>query len=169
MMVEELPAGVSVFLDANIFIYHFAGLSNDCTELLLDVEDQRLSGLTSTIVLAEVCHRRMVAEAVEAHHLQPRTALRRLKENPDLAKGLSRYQEDIRKIPKMGVGIRPVLLQDIWSSERERLTYGLLTNDSINLALLRRLRVKYLATCDRDFSRVDGMAVWKPKDLVIPQ
>ena len=169
MTIEELPAGDPIFLDANIFIYHFAGLSTDCTELLLAIERKRLSGVTSTVVLAEVCHRRMIADAVEQHNLQPRNAVRKLKENPDLVKTLSSYQDDIRNIPEMGIRIQPVLLQDILKSEKERQDYGLLTNDSINLALLRRLQLRYLATCDRDFERIDDIKIWKPNDLVIPQ
>ncbi|MBI4551234.1 MAG: type II toxin-antitoxin system VapC family toxin [Candidatus Latescibacteria bacterium] len=81
---------------------------------------------------------------------------------------LSRYLDDVRKIPRMGVRIRSILLQDILRSERERQNDGLLTNDSINLALMRRLQVKYIATCDRDFDRVDGVTLWRPKDLIIP-
>jgi len=32
--LPELPAGQTVFIDANIFIYHFTGLSRECSRFL---------------------------------------------------------------------------------------------------------------------------------------
>jgi predicted nucleic acid-binding protein len=54
-----------VFIDANIFIYHFGGCSLECKALLERCARRALLGYTSTPVLAEVLHRRMVAEATE--------------------------------------------------------------------------------------------------------
>ena len=34
MTFDELRDGEAIFLDANIFVYHFLGLSQQCKELL---------------------------------------------------------------------------------------------------------------------------------------
>ena len=41
-------------------------------------------------------------------------------------------------------------------------TYGLLTNDSIILAVMSRYKIADLATNDRDFRRVPSIRVWAP-------
>ena len=44
-------------------------------------------------------------------------------------------------------------------------THGLLTNDSLNLAISLRNGVTYLATADRQFDAVPGITVFRPDDL----
>lgn len=41
--------------------------------------------------------------------------------------------------------------------------HGLLTNDSLIVALLQRHGITHLATNDDDFDRVPGITVWKPR------
>ncbi len=64
MSLADLRDGDRVFIDANIFIYHFGGRSLECKALLERCARRDLLGYTSTPVLAEVLHRRMVAEAI---------------------------------------------------------------------------------------------------------
>jgi len=40
---------------------------------------------------------------------------------------------------------------------------GLLTNDAIVIALMRRQGLSHLVTNDDDFDAVPGITVWKPK------
>lgn len=87
--LSEIPDGLSVFIDANIFIYHFSGptpLSSSCSAFLGRIEDGVIRGLTSTIVLVEVLHRLMILEAAGVFQLPPRDALRYLKEHPQFKK-----------------------------------------------------------------------------------
>ena len=65
VLVSTLNREEPVFIDANIFIYHFAGISKQCTHLFERIRDGKLTGLVNTIILAEVLHRRMIAEAIE--------------------------------------------------------------------------------------------------------
>jgi predicted nucleic acid-binding protein len=68
MTFAQIPAGVAIFLDANVLVYHF---TNDpkygpvCTQLLKRVEQGELHGFTSTHVLADLAHRLMTLEAIE--------------------------------------------------------------------------------------------------------
>ena len=66
MTFADLPAGASVFVDANTLVYHFQPhpvLGAACTDLVERIERQELTGFTSTHVLSEVAHRLMTLEA----------------------------------------------------------------------------------------------------------
>ena len=105
MTLAELRDGDSVFIDANIFIYHFGGRSAACKLLLERCARRELQGYTSTPTLAEVLHRLMVAEAVQKKLVTPRTAIRKLKDQPELVKQLTEYHEDVDKIEQMNLTI----------------------------------------------------------------
>src|SRR5438067_7294822 len=58
-----------LFLDANIFVYHFgphATFTLACTDLLERVGRQELQGYTCARVLSDVAHRLMTLEAITA-------------------------------------------------------------------------------------------------------
>jgi len=86
MTLAELQGGHSVFIDANIFIYHFGGHSPQCKAFLERCAQRELLGYTSTPVLAEVLHRLMVAEAIMKGLVTAKTAVRKLGKTPDLVK-----------------------------------------------------------------------------------
>lgn len=78
-MPITLPDGTAVFLDANIFVYHFSGPTTytaPCAQLLQHIETGGLSGFTSTLVVAETLHRLMIIEAVATLKVEPKTAIR---------------------------------------------------------------------------------------------
>ena len=81
--LAALPSGSRVFIDANIFIYHFARspLTASCTAFLQRVEVGELEGITSVVTLAEAAHRLMILEAIQTHGLHPNAAVRKLKED----------------------------------------------------------------------------------------
>jgi predicted nucleic acid-binding protein len=58
-MIEEIPARSRVFIDSNIFIYHFLDLSEDCSNLLERAERREIRAYASTVVLGEVLHKLM--------------------------------------------------------------------------------------------------------------
>jgi len=62
--IENLPAGIRLFLDANIFVYAFLGHSNQCRELLGRCATEQVLGITILDVVNEVTHRMMLAEAL---------------------------------------------------------------------------------------------------------
>ena len=105
MTLAELLDGDSVFIDANIFIYHFGGRSPECKAFLERCARRELLGYTSTPILAEVLHRLMVAEAIARGLVTAKTAVRKLGETPELVRQLTQYQEDVNKIPQMNLTI----------------------------------------------------------------
>jgi len=76
-MAIDFPDGSEVFVDANIFIYHFSGpteYTDSCTQFLQRIEDGELLGLTSMLVVAETLHRLMIIEATSKLQIEPRLA-----------------------------------------------------------------------------------------------
>ena len=102
MSLADLQDGDRVFIDANIFIYHFGGRSLECKALLERCARRALLGYTSTPVLAEVLHRRMVAEAIATGLVTARTAVRKLGETPEMVKQLTQYKSPLKRDGKIG-------------------------------------------------------------------
>jgi predicted nucleic acid-binding protein len=165
MTLADLQDGDSVFLDANTFIYHFGGQSRECKSLLERCARRTLLGYTSTSVLAEVLHRLMVAEAIGRGLVTAKTAVKRLKEKPELVKQLTRYNDDVRRIGQMNLAILSLTPEILTRSEAVRESEGLLTNDSFVVVFMRDHGLSKLATTDGDFERVRGLEVYKPTDL----
>ena len=163
--LSQIPLGSKVFIDANIFIYHFGGdgnISDACTEFLLRVEERDVEAFTSTIILSEVLHRLMIVEAIEKYELPLRGIVRYLKEHPDIVMTLEKYSIAPEKIYQMNVAILAVTLQDFLGSRGIRDSYGLLTNDSTSVSIMERFGITDIATNDSDFERVSGVRIWKP-------
>ena len=66
MFLSDLEDGSSIFVDANIFVYHFckkSKLNPASSNFLERAETSKISGVTSTLVVQEVIHRMMIVEA----------------------------------------------------------------------------------------------------------
>lgn len=164
-MPITIPDGSAVFIDANIFVYHFSGpteFTNHCAQLLQQMEDAQLSGLTSTLVLVETLHRLMIIEAVTTLHIEPKLAIRHLKSHPSDVKKLVQHLTVPQSVQAIGIQILPLEAADVRSSHDIKREYGLLTNDAINLAIMRRHHLTRIATNDPDFERISDLMVWKP-------
>jgi len=105
MTFAEIPAEAQVFIDANIFIYHFGGQSVECRTLLERCARRELVGYTSTFVLAEVAYRLMIAEAVQKNLVTAKGAVQKLAEKPEIVKKLERYDDDLKQIGQMNIKI----------------------------------------------------------------
>lgn len=165
MTLAELLDGDSVFIDANVFIYHFGGRSPECKAFLERCARHELLGYTSTPILAEVLHRLMIAEAVVKGLVTAQTAVRKLGETPALVKQLTQYQEDVNKISQMNLTIFALTPEIVRLSTEVRKTAGLLTNDSLVVACMRARGLTKIATANGDFDQVSRITVYKPADL----
>lgn len=163
MLLEEVPAHTKVFIDSNVFIYHFLNVSESYTNFLESAEREDIDAYTSTIVLAEVMHRLLIAEVVEKYDVEPRGAVRFLKENPEVIPTLEKCEDAVEKIPEFGVRILQVTMEAIFKSRELRRRYLLMTNDSLNLYVMRANQLYDIATNDGDFERVEDVRVWKPR------
>jgi predicted nucleic acid-binding protein len=163
--IEQVPSGRRIFLDATVFIYHFCRVSGQCRQLLERCERGEILGVTSVVVMNEVMHRLMMAEAVRGGHATPGKVVRKLRERPEVVRALHEYRRDVECIPRWGVQVLPLDLGRCLRSTAVCAKTGLLTNDSIIVATMRDAGVTAIATADRDFERVDGLQVFRPTDL----
>lgn len=164
-MLDEVPAGVRVFVDAAVFIYHFGGESAQCRRFLNRCARGEVVGLTSVIVFLEATHRLMMTEAVRRGYATEGGVVRKLGRRPDAIQCLHEYREQVECIPRWGIQVLPVDLGRCLRAADIRAGHGLFTNDSIIVATMRDAGVTAIATADRDFERVDGIQVYRPTDL----
>ena len=69
MTFLDIPAGASVFVDANVLVYHFTSdpqFGASCTDLVRRIERQEILGFVSSHVLSDISHRLMTIEAIMA-------------------------------------------------------------------------------------------------------
>lgn len=165
MDIKLLPARAAVLIDSNIFLYHIGNLSPECTELLERIARGEIEACITTIIIAEVLHRRMMAEAVAKGLVSSGQPLKKLKAQPHIVAALIDYIHDMEKLLKLPWVITEVTTTDIKASHTLRRTHGLFVNDSINLACALRLGVTNIATHDADFARVPSLTVWEPTDI----
>lgn len=165
MKLDEIKAGSEVFIDANILIYHFTGASDECCAFLNRCEQGDLTAMTSANVILEVLHRLMMVEAVRKNLVKPPNIIKKLRKNPSKVRELNDYFVNTQKISEMGVEIKPVTFETIVKSQMIRLVYGLMVNDSVIVAGMREEGVKFLATNDKGFEKVDEIMPCSPGDV----
>lgn len=162
-----IPKGGRVFVDTNIFFYHFGEVSLQCSEFLQRVVDRELFAFTSTAVLGELLHQRMRAEA-KAKGLLPYGVRppEYLKAHPEVVQGLTQYHKDLRNVLRIGVELIRITQTLLVRSQSIRRSHGVMTNDSLNLTCMKSRELDYLVTTDGDFERIPEITVWKPMDLI---
>jgi predicted nucleic acid-binding protein len=163
--LAALPSGGRVFIDANIFIYHFTHTARTaaCTKFFQRVEVGDIEGITSVITLAEVAHRLMILEAIQMHGLSPHAVVRKLKEHPVLVQQLSHYKVVTETVPAFNVAVESITSTHLRTAQGLSGAYGLLTNDSLTAAVMQSLALTDLAMNDPDFSLVPAITVWQPQ------
>jgi len=165
LKLETIPGGSLVFIDANIFIYHFTAASASCNQFLTRCSSGELHGMTSLPVLLEVAHRLMVVEAQQKRLVRPPNPAQKLARSPALVKKLSLYEEWTLAIPRMGIEVEEVSFADLMVSMNMRQKSGLLTLDALILAVMSRLKIPNLASADRAFSAVEDIKLFSPEDI----
>ena len=165
MKLDEIKAGSEIFVDSNIFIYHFTGVSDECSDFLGRCERGELIAMTSVNVILEVLHRLMMVEAVRKKLVEPPNIVKKLSKAPQKLKRLNEYFVNTEKIQDMGIAIKPLIFETIIKSHVVRLTSGLMVNDSVIIASMKQEGVKLLATSDKAFEKVDEIFVCTPEDI----
>lgn len=165
MQLEDVSDGEQIFVDANILIYHFSGISSACRTFLQRCESKQVEAFTGVHIVLEVAHRLMMLEAFHKGLISGGQLARKLKEQPEIVKSLREYNRSIRLIPRLGIRVRAISSAIVRVSEAVRVQEGLLTNDSITVALMGRLGLTAVATYDADFERVGSLRVYRPADI----
>jgi predicted nucleic acid-binding protein len=165
MNLEDILNGSRVFVDANIILYALDHKSPSCRRFLGRCEGGALDGVITTVTLAEVTHRRMVEEA-RSNGLAGSNPARALARRPDLIRQLHIYAEDARDLLAGELNIETVRGEDFYVALELQKQHGLLTNDSLNLAVAKRLGIQEIVTADTSFDAIQGLIVYKPQDII---
>jgi len=163
--LAELTAEQTVFVDANIFIYHFTGLSQECSDFLGRCERGGLWGVTGIHILLETLYRLMMIEAVTKGLVAPGNVAKKLREKPSVVEQLVDYQIQTEAILELGIDVVGLTPDHLKASLRYCQRNGLLVNDSLTMAMMEIEGISNLATADSNFARVRTIQVYGPKDL----
>ncbi len=160
MEVNELPEGEAVFIDANIFIFHVLSDSEygeASTQLLERVERGEINAVTNVLVLNEVAFKILMAELSNYSEKFNIWVARKLLKSKEVAEKAYRpvkkyitYLKGLEKLEVVGIAPR-IAFSSVELGER----YGLLPTDSFHLATMKELGIKFIATDDSDFKRVE--------------
>jgi predicted nucleic acid-binding protein len=164
-MLDRIKPGSVIFLDATIFVYHFTGASENSRELLKRCEAGTIKGVTSVVVLAEVAHRLLMIEGVMKGIVSRGNLSKKMAENPTGIKTLTIYQEQVDRIPLMGIKIESLELSTVLRSADLRRRYGLMVNDSLVAMSAIEIQADGIATADGDFDVVHEISVFHPGDV----
>ncbi|MBU4304244.1 MAG: type II toxin-antitoxin system VapC family toxin [Candidatus Omnitrophica bacterium] len=165
MKLSDLKKDEIVFIDANIFLYHFTGVSKDCRDFLKRCEAKELYGITGVTILAEVCHRLMIAEAIKNGYIQTSKPAVQLQKKPAVIEKLFEYSAQVMNIATWGIKVISPPEDIILSSQIYRTECGLLTNDSFIPVYMQIANTEKLASNDRAFSAVPSLQLYAPVDV----
>lgn len=165
MMLNGINSGREVFIDANIFIYHFTGASGECSRFLNRCEQGDLQGVTSANVLLEVMHRLMMIEAVKKGLVIAPNIVKKLQKDPGKIKQLNEYFINTQKIMEMGITTKTISQENIIKSQSHRLKYGLMVNDSLIVTVMEEMNLSSLATNDKSLSKIKELSIYSAQDL----
>jgi predicted nucleic acid-binding protein len=164
MTLADLSPGESVFLDANVFVYHFephALFGPPCTNLLKRIELLELAGFTSTHVLGEVAHRLMTLEASVLYGW-PSHIVQRLKQSPACVQQLTRFRSALQNFSDAGIHILTIEPPLLDAAAAISQATGILSNDAMIVAIMKANNLTNIASHDADFDRVPGITRYAP-------
>jgi len=155
-----------VMLDANIVIYALFAQSSyhsNCVQLLERGSRGELDLHLVVNTVADIVHRTMILEVIAQGTVQKSAdAVTYLKQHPQTVQQLVRYKTILHDLAQARINILPLTYRELHNSRQYRETYGLMTNDSLIVAVMKREHIQFLATNDPDFGRVPGIAVRMP-------
>ena len=165
-MLDEIDTGTTIFIDANIFLYEILDhwkYAESCNSFLEHVNMGKYHAVMSVLVCNEVFHRVMIAEVVERYEIEPKSAVNYLKKNWEVVRELNKAYDamlNIDAIENLEIVEIDREVYDIALEYSKK--YGLLSNDAVHLATMKKHGITNIATNDRDFERIEWLSVWKP-------
>jgi len=164
MNLTDIHNGARVLLDTNILIYARRGISPQCRALLDRCQGEAIQGVITPFIVAEFCHRRMMQDA-QAGGFAGSNPAKTLTERPEIIRNLAVYAEDTRALLSGELDLTSTRPEDFLEALLLQKLHGLLTIDSLNLAVIRRLGITEVATADKGLDAVQGIIVYKPQDI----
>lgn len=165
MILASLPAGSTVFVDANTLVYHASlhpTLGPPCTHLLDRIALQDVTGYTSTHILSEATHRLMTLEACATFGWPYAGIAARMQSHPAQVQTLTGFRQAIEGFLQSNlrmIVIDSSLIRAALAITRQT---GLLTNDALVVAAMKGSSLSNLASGDADFDRAPGIVRYSP-------
>ena len=166
MNLDDIQNGSLCVVDTNVLLYAEQGLSQQAQRLIRRCSTGDLIGVLPQTVWQELTHKLMLAEALMMERVSGPNAGRKLSRQPDTVKRLGLYKDKILALSNMGLGFEACMKEDLLvNAFRYQEKYGLLTNDSVIVAIAVRLKADVLVTADSAFQRVSEIPVAMPSDI----
>lgn len=165
MIFSAIPDGSSVFLDANVLVYHFTAhfqYGTACTDLLQRVGSRHIAAFLSSHVLSDVAHRLMTIEAMTVLGWPQTSLAARLRKHHDQIPKLTLYRQAIASIKGFGIQILPVTETIVDSAAIVSQQHELLLGDALIVAVMQDEAIVHLASRDGDFDRIAGITRYGP-------
>ncbi len=165
MIVADLVAGDSVFLDSNILIYHFGPhptLAASCCQLVQRIENLEIHGFTSSHVLGEVAHQLMIMEASKRPGWTTGKVKRRLQKQRGLLGTLTHFRTALESVLQSQIQTLPLLPPVLGAAPAICQQHDLLINDALIVALMQAHGLTKIASHDSDFDRVTRITRYAP-------
>lgn len=164
--IAQIPDNVDVMLDANIIVYALTPTSRyhaSYRQLLERGAEGKVKLHVVVNAAADVIHRAMILELMSSDQFEKSMdAVRHLKKNHESVKQLHRYKTILGDMVQARINILPLTFQDLHASKQYRDDYGVMVNDSLIIAVMKREKIQHLATNDSDFEDIPQIAVRFP-------
>jgi len=166
MNLDDIQNGSLCVVDTNVLLYAEQGLSRQAQRLIRRCSTGDLIGVLPQTVWQELTHKLMLAEALMMERVSGPNAARKLSRQPDIVKGLGLYKDKILALVNMGLGFEACMKEDLLvNAFRYQEEYGLLTNDSVIVAIAVRLGADILVTADSAFQKIAEIPIAMPSDI----
>jgi len=166
MNLDDIQNGSLCVVDTNVLLYAEQGLSRQAQRLIRRCSTGDLIGVLPQTVWQELIHKLMLAEALMMERVSGPNAARKLSRQPDIVKGLGLYKDKILALMNMGLGFEACMKEDLLGNAfRYQEEYGLLTNDSVIVAIAVRIRADVLVTADAAFQKIAEIPIAMPSDI----
>lgn len=166
MIFADLADGDSVFLDANVLVYHFAAdlqFGAACTDFVKRIERKEILAFSSTHVMCDVAHRLMTIEAILAFGWPVQGIAQRLRRHPTEIRKLGRFREALADVPLLGIQVLSVAWPQLSAASGISQQNELLSGDALIVAMMQQHGLANLASHDSDFDRVPWITRYAPK------
>jgi len=149
-----------------VLLYAEQALSAQAQRLIRRCASVELIGTLPQTVWQEVTHKLMLAEALMLGKVSGSNPARQLSKKPDVVRALGLYRQKVKALLDLGLGFEPCTRDDLTKEAfKHQAHYGLLTNDSVVLAVALRLRADVLASADEAFRKISEIQIACPTDL----
>lgn len=165
MDLGSLIAGESVFVDANILVYHFtsqAQFGPACKHFIERVARLELRAFSCAHVVSDVAHRLMTVEAMTTLGWPVTGIARRLKKQYAELARLMAFRQSVNEIPRLGILVVPTDFAMVSAAAGISQQFGLLIGDAVIVVAMQQLHLDKLVSNDAAFDRVPWLTRYSP-------